>query len=157
MPTMAERIWWGQGNGDSLHAVQTEAGRVGALICWEHWMPLTRTALHATSEDIHVAAWPRVSVNAIFSLSFCWALSKHFLRHAFCQATSLFTHGVREPLPMLCSPAHFKACAAQAVWGTDSWHFRWCAGHGDEPACEPALCGGGALLCDRGGRAAAQA
>lgn len=94
MPTMAERIWWGQGNGDSLHAVQTEAGRVGALICWEHWMPLTRTALHATSEDIHVAAWPRVSVNAILSFSFCWALSKHSLRYAFCQATSLFTHGV---------------------------------------------------------------
>ena len=60
MPTMAERMWWGQGSGDSLHAVQTESGRVGALICWEHWMPLTRAALHATSEDVHVAAWPRV-------------------------------------------------------------------------------------------------
>ena len=60
MPTMAERVWWGQGDGSSLHAVPTEVGRVGALICWEHWMPLTRAALHATSEDIHVAAWPRV-------------------------------------------------------------------------------------------------
>lgn len=57
---MGERVWWGQGDGSSLHAVPTEAGRVGALICWEHWMPLTRAALHATSEDIHVAAWPRV-------------------------------------------------------------------------------------------------
>ncbi len=60
MPTMAERIWWGQGDGNSLHAVETAAGRIGALICWEHWMPLTRAALHASSEDVHVAAWPRV-------------------------------------------------------------------------------------------------
>lgn len=61
MPTMGERVWWGKGDGGSLRAVDTAAGRIGALICWEHWMPLTRAALHASSEDVHVAAWPRVS------------------------------------------------------------------------------------------------
>jgi predicted amidohydrolase len=38
----------------------TPAGRVGGLICWEHWMPLGRQAMHARGEHIHVAAWPEV-------------------------------------------------------------------------------------------------
>jgi nitrilase len=60
MPTYTERMIWGQGNGSSLKAVDTEAGRIGGLICWEHWMPLARHALHSSGEDIHVAAWPQV-------------------------------------------------------------------------------------------------
>jgi len=60
MPTHSERMIWGQGDGSSLRAVQTEVGRVGGLICWEHWMPLARQALHISGEDVHVAAWPQV-------------------------------------------------------------------------------------------------
>jgi predicted amidohydrolase len=60
MPTYTERMIWGQGDGSSLKAVETAAGRVGGLICWEHWMPLARHALHLSGEDIHVAAWPQV-------------------------------------------------------------------------------------------------
>ena len=60
MPTHSERMIWGQGDGSSLRAVQTEVGRVGGLICWEHWMPLARQALHTSGEDVHVAAWPQV-------------------------------------------------------------------------------------------------
>lgn len=60
MPTYTERMVWGAGDANGLHAVETPAGRVGALVCWEHWMPLTRQALHDSGEDIHVAAWPTV-------------------------------------------------------------------------------------------------
>lgn len=60
MPTFTERMIWGMGDGKSLKAVDTEAGRVGGLICWEHWMPLARHALHTSGEDIHIAAWPQV-------------------------------------------------------------------------------------------------
>ncbi|HKP87520.1 MAG TPA: carbon-nitrogen hydrolase family protein [Blastocatellia bacterium] len=60
MPTFSERMIWGKGDGSSLLAVDTVAGRVGGLICWEHWMPLARHALHLSGEDIHVAAWPQV-------------------------------------------------------------------------------------------------
>jgi nitrilase len=60
MPTYTERLVWGQGDGASLKAVDTDAGRIGGLICWEHWMPLARQALHTSGEDIHVAAWPQV-------------------------------------------------------------------------------------------------
>lgn len=60
MPTYTERMVWGAGDANGLHAVNTPAGRVGALVCWEHWMPLTRQALHDSGEDIHIAAWPTV-------------------------------------------------------------------------------------------------
>jgi predicted amidohydrolase len=60
MPTYTERLVWGKGDGSGLRAVDTACGRVGGLICWEHWMPLARQALHDSGEDIHVAAWPQV-------------------------------------------------------------------------------------------------
>jgi nitrilase len=60
VPTHAERIVWGRGDGSTLHVFETPFGRLGGLICWEHWMPLTRFAMHAKGEQIHVAAWPEV-------------------------------------------------------------------------------------------------
>ena len=56
VPTFTERMVWGQGDSEGLRAVETPAGRVGGLVCWEHWMPLARQALHVSGEDIHVAA-----------------------------------------------------------------------------------------------------
>ncbi|HWP03849.1 MAG TPA: carbon-nitrogen hydrolase family protein [Gemmatimonadaceae bacterium] len=58
VPTYTERLVWGYGDAVGLRASDTPAGRVGALICWEHWMPLARQALHDSGEDIHVALWP---------------------------------------------------------------------------------------------------
>jgi predicted amidohydrolase len=58
VPTYTERMVWGQGDAAGLVAVETAAGRVGGLVCWEHWMPLARQALHDAGEDIHVAVWP---------------------------------------------------------------------------------------------------
>ena len=60
MPTHTERLLYGQGDGMGLQAVDTDFGRVGGLICWEHWMPLTRQAMHNSGEHIHVAVWPKV-------------------------------------------------------------------------------------------------
>ena len=60
MPTYTERLVWGCGDANGVRAVDTPAGRVGGLICWEHWMPLARQALHDSGEDVHVAAWPTV-------------------------------------------------------------------------------------------------
>ncbi len=60
IPTYTERLVWGQGDTRGLHAVDTPVARVGGLVCWEHWMPLARQALHDSGEDIHVAVWPTV-------------------------------------------------------------------------------------------------
>jgi len=60
VPTYTERMVWGLGDASGLRAVDTPHGRVGGLVCWEHWMPLARQALHESGEAIHVAVWPTV-------------------------------------------------------------------------------------------------
>ena len=60
MPTYTERLIWGRGDGSTLNTLPTDYGTLGGLICWEHWMPLARAAMHAKQETIHVAQWPWV-------------------------------------------------------------------------------------------------
>ena len=57
VPTYTEKLVWGNGDGGGLTSVAS-GPRVGALICWEHWMPLARMAMHNAGEHIHVALWP---------------------------------------------------------------------------------------------------
>jgi predicted amidohydrolase len=59
-PTYTERLVWGQGDGSTLTVVNGAEGSTGGLICWEHWMPLVRAAMHARHELVHVAQWPMV-------------------------------------------------------------------------------------------------
>ena len=54
-PTAAERLIWGEGDGSTLTAVQTEFGTVGGLICWENYMPLARMAMYNKGVDIYLA------------------------------------------------------------------------------------------------------
>lgn len=60
MPTFTEKLLYGIGDGAGLNAVQTNWGKLGSLVCWEHWMPLTRQAMHLEGEDVHIACWPTV-------------------------------------------------------------------------------------------------
>ena len=60
MPTYTEKMLYGMGDGQGLKTVATSFGQVGGLICWEHWMPLARQALHNEGETIHIALWPNV-------------------------------------------------------------------------------------------------
>ena len=60
VPTFTERMLYGDGDGDGLRSAQTAAGRVGGLICWEHWMPLARQTMHDAGEQIHVAVFPTI-------------------------------------------------------------------------------------------------
>jgi nitrilase len=54
-PTGAERLIWGEGDGSTLTVVETEMGRLGALICWENYMPLARMAMYAKGIDLYLA------------------------------------------------------------------------------------------------------
>ena len=60
VPTHGERLIWARGDGSTLVCHQAEWGAAGQLICWEHWMPFARAALHHAGEAVHVAAWPTV-------------------------------------------------------------------------------------------------
>lgn len=58
MPTYEERLSWSPGDGHGLMVHELGAFKVGALNCWENWMPLVRSALYAQGEDLHIAIWP---------------------------------------------------------------------------------------------------
>lgn len=60
VPTYTERMVWGRGDGSTLKVLETDCGNIGGLICWEHWMPLARAAMHAQHETLHISQWPDV-------------------------------------------------------------------------------------------------
>jgi nitrilase len=58
VPNYEERLIWAHGDASGL-VVREHAGfRIGALNCWENWMPLARAHLYAGGEDVHVSVWP---------------------------------------------------------------------------------------------------
>jgi nitrilase len=58
MPTYEERLTWSPGDGHGLRTFPIGDFTMGALNCWENWMPLPRAALYAQGENLHVAIWP---------------------------------------------------------------------------------------------------
>ena len=57
-PTFEERLAWAPGDGHGLRVHDLHRLRVGGLNCYENWMPLSRAALYAQGEDLHVTVWP---------------------------------------------------------------------------------------------------
>jgi nitrilase len=57
-PTYDERLTWSPGDGHGLQVFPVQNFTLGALNCWENWMPLSRTALYGLGEDLHIAIWP---------------------------------------------------------------------------------------------------
>lgn len=58
VPTHDERMVWGRGDGAGLRTHEVDGVRIGALSCWENWMPQARHALYADGEDVHLGLWP---------------------------------------------------------------------------------------------------
>jgi nitrilase len=65
MPTAMERLIWGFGDGSTMPAIETGFGKVGAVICWENYMPLLRTAMYRKGVQFYCAptvddreSWP---------------------------------------------------------------------------------------------------
>lgn len=69
-PTHVERTQFGDGDGSDVVVADSALGRIGALNCWEHLQPLTKYAMFAQNEQVHVAAWPSFSIfeGAAFAL-----------------------------------------------------------------------------------------
>lgn len=53
-PTGSERLIWGEGDGSTLPVFDTPYGRIGALICWENYMPLARAAMYDKGVQIFI-------------------------------------------------------------------------------------------------------
>ena len=80
MPTNPERMVWGMGDASGLRVVDTPAGRLGCLICWESYLPLARFALYAQNLEILVnPTWDNgesclVSLRHIAREAGCWVI-----------------------------------------------------------------------------------
>jgi nitrilase len=81
MPTAAERLIWGFGDGSTLPVLDTPLGRLGAAICWENYMPLLRAAYYAKGIELYCAptvdgrdTWP-ASMRHIAVEGRCFVLS----------------------------------------------------------------------------------
>lgn len=55
MPTALERLVWGFGDGSTLQAVDTPHGKLGAVICWENYMPALRMAMYQQRVALYCA------------------------------------------------------------------------------------------------------
>jgi nitrilase len=55
MPTALERLVWGFGDGSTLAAVDTPYGKLGAVICWENYMPALRMAMYQQRVALYCA------------------------------------------------------------------------------------------------------
>jgi len=91
MPTAMERLIWGMGDGSTIPVLDTEIGRIGAVICWENYMPLLRTAMYAGGIEIYCA--PTVDDRDVWAASMrhiavegrCFVLSSaQYLTRADC-------------------------------------------------------------------------
>jgi nitrilase len=52
MPTASERLVWGFGDGSTMPVFDTPLGKIGAVICWENYLPLMGTAMYAKGIEI---------------------------------------------------------------------------------------------------------
>ena len=91
MPTAMERLIWGMGDGSTLPVLETEVGRIGAVICWENYMPLLRTAMYTQGVELYCAptvddrdVWP-ASMRHIAVEGRCFVLAAcQYLTRADC-------------------------------------------------------------------------
>lgn len=58
VPTFFEKLIWANGDARGLRVVQTKLGRIGMLICGENTNPLSRFALMAEGEQVHISTYP---------------------------------------------------------------------------------------------------
>ena len=95
MPTAMERIIWGQGDGSTLPVIDTDIGRIGAVICWENYMPLLRMAMYGQGIEIYCA--PTVDDRET------WALSmRHIAFEGRCFVASAVQYMTRDDAPADC-------------------------------------------------------
>lgn len=120
VPTYTERLVWGPGDAAGVRAVETAVGRVGGLVCWEHWMPLARQALHESGEDVHVAVWPTVKeMNLVASRQYafegrCYVLAAGSLMRGSALPPALEPDPGRVP-----SPSSLVLRGGSAIIGPD--------------------------------------
>lgn len=91
MPTGAERLIWGFGDGSTMPVFETSLGRIGAVICWENYMPALRLAMYDKQISIYCAptaddrdTWaPSMQHIALEGRCFVLSACQHITRGAY--------------------------------------------------------------------------
>jgi nitrilase len=55
VPTAMERLIWGAGDGSTIPVLDTPLVRIGAVICWENYMPQLRLAMFGQGIELYCA------------------------------------------------------------------------------------------------------
>lgn len=122
-PTYTERLLWGPGDTAGLRPVDTPAGRVGGLICWEHWNPLARQALHDAGEDVHVAVWSAaVGVNGMHqqsSRAYAFEARCHVIAAGQLMRASALPEALEASPDKVTSPEQWLLAGGSAIIGPD--------------------------------------
>lgn len=92
MPTAAERLVWGFGDGSTMPVVASESGRIGAAICWENYMPMYRTTLY--SEGVQIWCAPTVDDRERWEVTM-----RHIVVEGRCFVISANQYSVRGDYP----------------------------------------------------------
>ncbi len=77
MPTALERITWGFGDGSTMAVFDTDIGKIGAVICWENYMPMMR--MHMYSQGVQIYCAPTAD-----DLEVWHATMRHIAREGRC-------------------------------------------------------------------------
>ena len=120
-PTHVERTIYGEGDGSDLTVYDTALGRIGALCCWEHLQPLSKYAMYAQSEPLHIAAWPSFSLYRGGACALVAEVNNAASRiHAVegrCFVLAPRATGSKEMVQLLCGEARHQApVAARRRW-----------------------------------------
>ncbi|OKO78015.1 carbon-nitrogen hydrolase family protein [Bradyrhizobium sp. AS23.2] len=91
MPTAGERLIWGFGDGSTLPVFKTSLGTIGAVICWENYMPMLRMHMYSQGINIYCAptaddrdTWlPTMQHIALEGRCFVLSACQHLKRGAF--------------------------------------------------------------------------
>lgn len=93
MPTAGERLIWGFGDGSTMPVLDTGLGRIGAVICWENYMPMLRMHMYAQGIQIYCAptaddrdTWvPSMQHVALEGRCFVLTACQHITRAAYAE------------------------------------------------------------------------
>ena len=91
MPTAGERLIWGFGDGSTMPVFETSLGNIGAVICWENYMPMLRMHMYSQGISIYCAptaddrdTWlPTMQHIALEGRCFVLTACQHLKRGAF--------------------------------------------------------------------------
>jgi nitrilase len=108
MPTGAERLVWGFGDGSTMPVFQTAIGKVGAVICWENYLPLMRAAMYSKGIEIYCAPTADARESWIASMRHiavegrCFVLSSNQFTRVGDYPADYFPDGAQDPNAVVC-------------------------------------------------------